>query len=84
MRIEPYDAAHLDALIGLTLRAWEPVFVSIEQVLDTDVYQAFYPQQWQVSQQKAVVAENWSGIDCVCGGLEAGGGDGDRDGGDRG
>jgi GNAT superfamily N-acetyltransferase len=55
MRIEPYDAAHLDALIGLTLRAWEPVFASIEQVLDADVYQAFYPQQWQVSQQKAVV-----------------------------
>jgi hypothetical protein len=55
MRIEPYDAAHLDALIGLTLRAWEPVFGSIEQVLDTDVYQAFYPQQWQVSQRKSVV-----------------------------
>jgi GNAT superfamily N-acetyltransferase len=46
---------HLDALIGLTLRAWEPVFASIEQVLDADVYQAFYPQQWQVSQQKSVV-----------------------------
>jgi hypothetical protein len=43
MRIEPSDA-----VIGLTLRAWEPVFASIEQVLDTDVYQAFYPQQWQV------------------------------------
>jgi hypothetical protein len=55
MRIEPYDVAHLDALIGLTLRAWEPVFASIEQVLNADVYQAFYPQQWQVSQQKSVV-----------------------------
>jgi hypothetical protein len=31
------------------------VFGSIEQVLDTDVYQAFYPQQWQVSQRKSVV-----------------------------
>jgi GNAT superfamily N-acetyltransferase len=55
MRIEPYDVAHLDALIRLMLRAWEPVFASIEQVLDADVYQAFYPQQWQVSQQKSVV-----------------------------
>ncbi len=55
MQIEPYDAVHLDALIDLTLRAWEPVFASIEQVLDADVYQTFYPQQWQVSQRKSVV-----------------------------
>jgi GNAT superfamily N-acetyltransferase len=55
MQIKPYEAVHLDALIGLTLRAWEPVFASIEQVIDADVYEAFYPQQWQVSQQKAVV-----------------------------
>jgi hypothetical protein len=52
LRIKPY--AHLDTLIGLTLWAWEPVFASIEQVLDADVYQAFYPQQWQVSQQKSL------------------------------
>lgn len=54
MRIEPYDAHQLDAVIRLSLRAWAPVFDSIQKVMDADVYRAFYPDQWRVSQQKAV------------------------------
>jgi ribosomal protein S18 acetylase RimI-like enzyme len=54
MRIEPYDAHHLDAIIRLSLRAWSPVFDSLQQVMDLDVYRAFYPDNWRVSQQKAV------------------------------
>jgi mycothiol synthase len=54
MRIEPYDAAHLDAVIRLSLRAWTPVFESIQNMLDADVYQVFYPEHWRVSQQKTI------------------------------
>ena len=54
MQIEPYDPCHLDAVIRLSLRAWTPVFDSIQNVMDSDVYQAFYPDSWRVSQQKAV------------------------------
>lgn len=54
MQIEPYDPHHLDAVIGLSLRAWTPVFDSIQKALSTDVYQTFYPDHWRVSQQKAV------------------------------
>ncbi|KST66302.1 GNAT family N-acetyltransferase [Mastigocoleus testarum] len=54
MRIEPYDPQHLDAVIRLSLRAWTPVFDSIQKAMNTDVYQAFYPDNWRVSQQKAV------------------------------
>ncbi|MEG3858236.1 GNAT family N-acetyltransferase [Microcoleus sp. herbarium12] len=54
MRIEPYDAHQLDAVINLSLRAWAPVFDSIQKVMDLDVYRAFYPDNWRVSQQKAV------------------------------
>ncbi|MBW4546990.1 MAG: GNAT family N-acetyltransferase [Symplocastrum torsivum CPER-KK1] len=54
MQIEPYDAQQLDAVIRLSLRAWTPVFESIQNVLDADVYRAFYPDNWRVSQQKAV------------------------------
>ncbi|HSF72526.1 MAG TPA: GNAT family N-acetyltransferase [Microcoleus sp.] len=54
MRIEPYDAHQLDAVIRLSLRAWAPVFDSIENALNADVYRAFYPDHWRVSQQKAV------------------------------
>ncbi len=54
MQIEPYASHHLDAIVRLSLRAWTPVFDSIQKSMDTDVYQAFYPDNWRVSQQKAV------------------------------
>jgi GNAT superfamily N-acetyltransferase len=54
MQIEPYNPYQLDAVICLSLRAWSPVFDSIEKAIDADLYQAFYPDNWRVSQQKAV------------------------------
>ncbi len=54
MQIQPYDANHLDAVICLSLRAWAPVFDSIQSTMDPDVYRAFYPDGWRTSQQKAV------------------------------
>jgi GNAT superfamily N-acetyltransferase len=54
IRIEPYDAHQLDAVIRLSLRAWTPVFDSIQKVMDVDVYREFYPDNWRVSQQKGV------------------------------
>ncbi len=54
MQIEPYNPHQLDAVIRLSLRAWAPVFESIQNVLDADVYRAFYPDNWRVNQQKAV------------------------------
>lgn len=52
-RIEPYDTQHLDAVIDLSLRAWAPVFASLQQVFDTEVYAHLVPD-WRVSQRKAV------------------------------
>ncbi|MDJ0693970.1 GNAT family N-acetyltransferase [Mastigocoleus sp. MO_188.B34] len=54
MQIEPYNPSHLDAVIRLSLRAWTPVFDSIQKAMNADVYQTFYPDNWRVSQQKAV------------------------------
>ena len=54
MRIELYEAHRLDAVIRLSLRAWAPVFDSIQKAMDLDVYQSFYPDGWRVSQQEAV------------------------------
>lgn len=54
MRIEPYSANQLDSVIRLSLRAWTPVFDSLQKSLNADVYQAFYPDSWRISQQKAV------------------------------
>lgn len=54
MQIEPYNPHHLDAIIRLSLRAWTPVFESIQNVMNADAYRAFYRDHWRVSQQKAV------------------------------
>lgn len=56
IQIEPYDDRQLAAVIRLSLRAWAPVFDSLQQVMDADVYCSFYPDGWHVSQQKAVEA----------------------------
>ncbi|MEM9265817.1 MAG: GNAT family N-acetyltransferase [Cyanobacteria bacterium P01_F01_bin.13] len=54
MHIEPYTPQHIDTVIQLSLRAWTPVFESLQTMMNTDVHQAFYPDGWRVSQQKAV------------------------------
>lgn len=54
MQIEPYDDRQLDAIIRLSLRSWAPVFDSIQNAMDADLYQTFYPDGWRASQQKAV------------------------------
>ncbi|MBW4528993.1 MAG: GNAT family N-acetyltransferase [Phormidium tanganyikae FI6-MK23] len=54
MQIEPYDPHQLNAVIRLSLRAWTPVFDSIQEAMDAEVHQAFYPDHWRVSQQKAI------------------------------
>ena len=54
MQIEPYKSQYLDVIVRLSLRAWTPVFESIQNTMDADLYQTFYPDNWRASQQKAV------------------------------
>ena len=54
MQIQPYNAHHREAIVRLSLRAWGPVFASIQSTLNAYVYQTFYPEDWQTSQQAAV------------------------------
>lgn len=56
MQIQPYEPSHRDAVVDLSLRAWAPVFDSIRNTLDAEVYQAFHPKDWRVDQQTAVEA----------------------------
>jgi ribosomal protein S18 acetylase RimI-like enzyme len=53
MQIQPYDPKQLAAVVRLSLRAWAPVFDSLQKVMDFDVYREFYPD-WRISQQNAV------------------------------
>lgn len=52
-RIEPYDTHHRDAVVRLSLRAWAPVFESLQNVMDDEVFRHFHPD-WRAGQQKAV------------------------------
>jgi ribosomal protein S18 acetylase RimI-like enzyme len=56
MQIQPYDPEQLAAVVRLSLRAWTPVFDSIQKAMDFGVYREFYPDSWRVSQQKAIEA----------------------------
>jgi ribosomal protein S18 acetylase RimI-like enzyme len=55
MRIEPYDDSKLEAIVRLALRAWAPVFESIANAMDPEVYREQHPD-WRVTQRKAVEA----------------------------
>jgi GNAT superfamily N-acetyltransferase len=55
MQIEPYNACHLEAVVRLSLRAWEPVFDSLRAVLHPDLYCAMIPD-WRSEQTKTVTA----------------------------
>jgi ribosomal protein S18 acetylase RimI-like enzyme len=54
MVIEPYDDSKLDAIVRLSLRAWQPVFESLRDAMGPAVYRAFYRDDWRAAQQRAV------------------------------
>ncbi len=53
-QIEPYEPAHADAVVRLSLRAWSPVFDSLKIELAPAVWETFYPDGWHTSQEKSV------------------------------
>jgi len=53
--IRDYGPADEEAVVGLTLRAWAPVFASLERVLDSDLFAVLHPD-WRQDQEKAVRA----------------------------
>jgi ribosomal protein S18 acetylase RimI-like enzyme len=53
MKIEPYHESRLEGIVDLSLRAWEPVFESIANAMDEDVFREQHPD-WRKTQRKAV------------------------------
>lgn len=56
MTIEPLDASMVGEVVALSLRAWEPVFRSMEQAMLPAVYRAFFGDDWRAAQRRAVEA----------------------------
>jgi ribosomal protein S18 acetylase RimI-like enzyme len=53
-QIRPLTPADLDAVVDLSLLAWEPVFVSFANLLGSSIFDLLYRPQWQVAQAAAV------------------------------
>ena len=54
--IRPFQTSDFEAVVALSLRAWEPVFDSIRATLAPAVYEAFYPDGWRSHQRSDVEA----------------------------
>lgn len=53
MEIVPFEESMRPSLIALSLRAWEPVFESVESELGSDIFRAQHPD-WRVTQTEAI------------------------------
>ena len=54
LQIRPYTAADLEAIVALSLPAWEPVFTAWQQILGPKIYPlAIYPD-WRQGQRAVV------------------------------
>lgn len=55
-RIVPYRQDYKEAVVGMTLRAWTPVFERMKSEFPSYVFAAFWPQGWEERQEREVVA----------------------------
>lgn len=53
VRIRPYEQRDRAAVLDLSIRAWEPVFASLEEVLGTRLFRLLHPD-WRQDQTDAV------------------------------
>lgn len=53
-RIRPIYDHDTEAVVDLSLRAWAPVFASIERVLGSEIFANLNPEGWRASQRRAV------------------------------
>src|SRR5215217_1137503 len=54
-QIRPFDDRDAEAVVDLSLRAWAPVFASLEQVLGSEIFGRLHPD-WREDQRRAVEA----------------------------
>jgi GNAT superfamily N-acetyltransferase len=54
VEIRPYEASDLEAIVELSLRAWEPVFESLRQVLGDAIFARLHQPDWRAVQAEAV------------------------------
>ena len=53
IEIRPFEEDDLEAVVEFSLRAWEPIFASLRNVLGDEVFLRLHPE-WRASQAEAV------------------------------
>ena len=53
-RIRPFEDRDAEAVVDLSLRAWVPVFESIERVLGPEIFGCQYLEGWREDQRRDV------------------------------
>ena len=54
VEIRPYEELDLDAIVEFSLRAWQPVFESLRQVLGDAIFVRLHQPEWTAVQAEAV------------------------------
>jgi GNAT superfamily N-acetyltransferase len=54
VEIRPFQPSDLDAVVELSVRAWEPVFESMRQVLGDPIFDRLHDPDWRAAQAEAV------------------------------
>jgi GNAT superfamily N-acetyltransferase len=52
--IRPYEESDVEAIVEFSLRAWEPVFESLRQVLGNSIFARLHQPEWRSVQAEAV------------------------------
>jgi ribosomal protein S18 acetylase RimI-like enzyme len=52
-QIRPFEDRDAEEVVDLSLRAWAPVFASLERVLGSDIFRRLHPD-WREDQRRAV------------------------------
>jgi len=54
VEIRPYDEGDLDGIVEFSLRAWEPVFGSLREVLGDEIFERLHRPDWRAAQADSV------------------------------
>lgn len=72
MEIVEFKKEHRDAVLELSLRAWEPVFPQLREAVPSFVYESFYPNGWRKRQLNDLAAVLDSEAESIAVALEIG------------
>ena len=54
IEIRPYEESDLETMVEFSLRAWEPVFESLRQVLGDAIFRRLHQPDWRAAQAESV------------------------------